>query len=133
MGEKILFKKRYLFLLIFVCLFVISTVSAQEISDETISYDSSLMTDSVSEYDLSMPLSDEEIQGSADNGTFSDLQKKINNADAGSTITLENDYKYDSGFPTEGITINKTLTINGNGHVIDALGQSRIFLLIQRK
>ena len=53
-GGKILFKKRYLFMAIFVSLFVISTVSAEEISNETISYDSSLMTDSVSEYDLSM-------------------------------------------------------------------------------
>ena len=128
-----MFKKRYLFMAIFVSLFVISTVSAEEISNETISYDSSLMTDSVSEYDLSMSLSDNEIQGSADNGTFTDLQKKINNADAGSIIILENDYNYNSGFPTEGISINKTLTIDGNGHVIDALGQSRIFFINSTK
>lgn len=113
--------------MIFVCLFTISAVSAEEIGNETISYESTLMGDSVSEYDLSMFLSDEDIQRSADNGTFTDLQKKINDADADSTITLENDYKYNSGFSSEGISINKTLTINGNGHVIDALGQSRIF------
>ncbi|WP_407415423.1 Ig-like domain-containing protein [Methanobrevibacter sp.] len=128
-----MFKKRYLFLIIFVCLFVISTVSAEEISNETISYDSSLMTDNVSEYDLSISSSDKEIQRSADNGTFTDLQKKINNADVGSTITLENDYKYTSEFPTEGISINKTLTIDGNGHIIDALGQSRIFFINSTK
>ena len=128
-----MFKKRYLFFAIIVCLFVISTVNAEEINNETISYESSLMTDSVSEYDLSMSLSDAEIQGSADNGTFTDLQEKINNADAGSTITLENDYKYDSGFSTEGISINKTLTINGNGYVIDASGQSRIFFINSTK
>ena len=116
-----------------VCLFAISTVSAEEICNETISQDSSLMTDSVSEYNLSISLTDNEIQGSADNGTFTDLQKKINNADVGSTITLENDYKYNSGFSTEGISINKTLTINGNGHVIDALGQSRIFFINSTK
>ena len=111
--------KRYLLLIIVVC-FAISTVSAEEISDETISYDSSITADSVSEYNLNMILSDKEIQGSADNGTFTDLQEKINDADVGSTITLENDYKYNSGFSTEGISINKTLTINGNGHIIDA-------------
>ncbi len=121
--------KRYLFLIIIVCLFTISTASAEKISNETISYDSTLMVESISECDLNMFLSDKEIQGSADNGTFTDLQEKINNADAGSTITLENDYKYNSGFPTEGISINKTLTINGNGHVIDALSQSRIFFI----
>ena len=119
--------------MIIVCLFTISTVSAEEIDNETISYDSNLMTESVSEYDLSMFLSDEEIQGSANNGTFTDLQKKINDADAGSTITLENDYKYNSGFSSEGISINKTLTIDGNGHVIDALGQSRIFFINSTK
>lgn len=32
-----------------------------------------------------------------------------------------------SGFPNYGIIIDKALTINGNGYVIDALGQSRIF------
>ncbi len=125
--------KRYLFLIIFVCLFTISAVSAEEIGNETISYDSNLMAESVSEYDLSMFLSDEEIQGSADNGTFTDLQKKIDDAYAGSTITLENDYKYNSGFSSEGISINKTLTIDGNGHVIDALGQSRIFFINSTK
>ena len=125
--------KRYLFLMMIVCLFAISTVSAEEICNETISQDSSLMTDSVSEYNLSISLTDNEIQGSTDNGTFTDLQKKINNADVGSTITLENDYEYNSGFSTEGISINKTLTINGNGHVIDALGQSRIFFINSTK
>ena len=59
-----------------VCLFAISTVSAEEICNETISQDSSLMTDSVSEYNLSISLTDNEIQGSTDNGTFTDLQKK---------------------------------------------------------
>ena len=111
--------KRYLFLIIFVCLFTISAVSAEEIGNETISYDSNLMAESVSENDLSMFLSD--------------LQKKIDDADAGSTITLENDYKYNSGFSSEGISINKTLTIDGNGHVIDALGQSRIFFINSTK
>lgn len=43
--------KRYLLLIIVVC-FAISTVSAEEISDETISYDSSITADSVSEYNL---------------------------------------------------------------------------------
>ncbi len=60
-------------------------------------------------------------------------KKKIDDADVGSIITLENDYKYDSGFSTEGISINKTLTINGNGYVIDALGQSRIFFINSTK
>ncbi|WP_407432535.1 right-handed parallel beta-helix repeat-containing protein, partial [Methanobrevibacter sp.] len=72
-------------------------------------------------------LSDKEILGSAEDGTFTDLQKKINDASEGSTISLEKNYIYNSGFSTYGITINKVLTINGNGHTIDALGKSGIF------
>ena len=34
---------------------------------------------------------------------------------------------YNPGFSANGITINKELTIKGNGYTIDALGQSRIF------
>jgi predicted outer membrane repeat protein len=89
------------------------------------SYDSGLTTDSVSVCDIS--LNAKEIQESANNGTFTDLQKKIDDAPAGSIISLEKDYIYDSGFSANGITINKELTINGNGYTIDALGQSRIF------
>ena len=121
-------KKGYLFLIIIVCLFAISTVSAEEINNETnmviSSYDSGLTTDSVSVCDISNA---KEIQESANNGTFTDLQKKIDDAPVGSTITLEKDYIYNSGFSANGITINKELTIKGNGYTIDALGQSRIF------
>lgn len=62
-----------------------------------------------------------------DSGTFTVLQEKINNASEGSTINLENDYKYDDAFGKEGITINKKLTVNGNGHTIDANSGARIF------
>ena len=69
-----------------------------------------------------------------DDGTFTALQEKINSAAAGSTINLENDYKYDEGFSSDGIVINynDNITINGNGHTIDASGKSRflIFTLI---
>ena len=72
----------------------------------------------------------EEIISTTDNGTFTALQKKIDNAEAGSTIILENDYLYDDGFDIEGISISKELTIHGNGHSIDALKKSRIFKII---
>ena len=125
-----MFKKRYLFLIIIICLLAISAVSAAEISNETnivANDDSSLMTESVNEDTLSVSLSEEEIQGSADNGTFTALQEKINNAGADSTIYLENDYKYNQGFSSDGIVINHKITIDGNGHTIDALGKSRVF------
>ena len=61
-----------------------------------------------------------------DDGTFTALQNKIDNAEEGSTIFLNNDYIYDEGFDIEGISISKKLTIQGNGHTIDALMKSRI-------
>ena len=79
---------------------------------------------------LDVSLSNDEVIGSADNGTFTDLQKKIDDADEGSTINLENDYHSEGSGE---ITINKVLTINGNGHVIDALGSSGIFSIASSK
>ena len=114
-------KKRYLFLIILVFLFAVSAVSADEIGNETNllanNHDSSLTAESISEDILSVSLSEEEIQGSADNGTFTALQKKIDDAPEGSTINLDT---YNSEFSNNGITINKTLAVGSNGYVIDA-------------
>ena len=63
----------------------------------------------------------------AASGTFTELQNKIDAAAEGSTITLDKDYKYNSGFSVKGIEINKDLTINGKGHTLDGLSKARIF------
>ena len=64
-----------------------------------------------------------------DGTTFWDLNQTIN-GNTNDTITLDRDYAYnqttDSAF-TEGIEINRPVTINGNGHTIDAKGQTSIF------
>ena len=65
----------------------------------------------------------------ADRGTFTDLQNKINTTEAGSTITLDRDYAYNSGFDVGGITISKNMTIEGNGHTLDGMSASRILNL----
>lgn len=64
---------------------------------------------------------------STDDGSFTALQNKINSAESDSTISLDNDYAYNSGFSADGISITKSITINGNGHTINGLGKSRIF------
>ena len=70
-----------------------------------------------------------EIISTTDDGTFTALQKKIDKTSKNSTITLERDYAYDEGFGTNGIVIDKDLTIEGNGHTLNGLFKSRIFIV----
>ncbi len=72
----------------------------------------------------------DESLGSADSGTFTDLEKKIVDAQEGSTLTLENDYAYNDGFSKLGILIAKSLTIDGNGYTIDAKNSGRVFNIL---
>ncbi|MDO5859923.1 MAG: hypothetical protein Q4Q55_04200 [Methanobrevibacter sp.] len=74
--------------------------------------------------------SQEEIIGDMNDGTFTSLQNKINNASDGSTIALDRDYTYDEGFHEIGIVINKNLTIDGKGHTLDGKSKSRIFMTL---
>ena len=60
--------------------------------------------------------------------TFTDLRNAINGATAGDTIVLTNDITNDMYNPNY-IRIDKTITIEGNGHKIDALGKSGIFFI----
>ncbi|AMK15550.1 right-handed parallel beta-helix repeat-containing protein [Methanobrevibacter olleyae] len=69
--------------------------------------------------------SNEEILGNGNPGSFKDLQKLINNAKPGDTITLNKDYVYKKG--DSRILINKALTINGKNHKIDGKSSTGIF------
>ena len=68
-----------------------------------------------------------EILGEGESGTFTQLQNEIN--DAGNELNLTMDYRWTDEFSGTGIVINNPITINGNGHSIDALGKIRIFEL----
>ncbi len=57
-------------------------------------------------------------------GDFSQLQNLINSASEGDTISLATDYVGGGE-----INVNKQLTIDGNGHSIDASHASRIFII----
>ena len=117
-------KKILLITLLLLAVFTISAVSAADnLTDEEI------LQDTPSE---ELELSDDDIISSSgniltDDGTFTALQNKIYNAAPGSTIVLENDYTYDEGFNDDGIRIAKSLTIDGNGHIINGNHQNRIF------
>ena len=66
-----------------------------------------------------------EVMNGTNVGTFTELQTLITNASSGDTIILDKDYKNNGG--ENRITIDKPLTIIGNGHVIDADEESGIF------
>ena len=111
--------KKYLFLILIVFLFSISAVSAEEINNGTNvmenSHDSELIAESVDGNDLL-----------TETGTFSELQDLINKVDSDAVINLTKDYVAESGGR---ISFSKevNLTINGNGHTLDANGKSGIF------
>ena len=131
------FKKSLLIACLILFLFSIASVSANEIYDVAITAEDNgiISVDEESSAENMDEILTESFQENVieadgeDDGTFSALQKKINDAEEGAVITLDKDYTYDEGFSKRGIRINKNLTINGNGHTLDGLSQSRIFLV----
>ena len=112
-------KTMVIFTLMLSILFAMSYVAASDVNDTCMAN----VEDDVIEQTF------EDSLVAKSQGTFSELQKKIDNASAGDTITLEKNYVYDEGFNKDGIVIGKDLTINGNGHTINGLSKSRILLV----
>lgn len=63
--------------------------------------------------------------------TFTELQELINNADENSQIDLEYNYYCDDEFGDNyyGVKITKNMTINGNGHTLDACEKTGVLLI----
>ena len=80
---------------------------------------------------LAISSSENEILGADEPGTFTELQQMIDSGNA--TINLTKDYQLDGAFNSYAIKIKNPITINGNGHSIDALGKYgiRIFEISQ--
>lgn len=122
-----MFKKRIFLAILLVLLFTISAVSATDnitsdiVSSEKIDEVASPNDDLAVENDVEILASE-----NSDVGTFNELESIIKNADKGSTINLDKDYKSSKNY-ADGISINKAMTINGNGHILDADFCGRIF------
>ena len=119
------FKNKLLFisLVLLVCL-TLSVASASDVDDT-----SNLTVDNDDDVILKSDDADLDIL-SDPTGSFNDLNTTINDASEGSEITLRGDYEFNPETDynyIDGIVINKTLTINGNGYTIDAGGSARIF------
>ena len=125
-------KKVLIITLLLLTVLTISSVSANEdLTDVTENVLQEYSSDSIELSDISddvITSSQDEIVG-ADNGTFTALKNKIETAEEGTTVNLENNYVYNDDFGTEPITISKQLTINGNGYKIDANSKTAVFSL----
>ncbi len=81
------------------------------------------MTDTADEVLSAEPTEDLEVSQPED---FSELVGLIKNTSSGKTLTLEKDYINDGTY-TKGILISKKMTIDGQGHTLDANNKSNIF------
>ena len=109
--------------MLFICLISISFVCA---TDNTI--DESILTiDDSSDEEIIGDASNEELVSDSSDGNFTELSNLI--SDAEGSLDLDKNYTRLSGdsVASTGIVINKSLTINGNGHAIDAKELGRIF------
>ena len=120
-------KKNLLLFCLIILLFAIPSVLAGDVDDMVIANDNSDVLE-ITNQDIDEIQNDELL---AEDGakTFTDLNNAIN-GNSDSEVYLDNDYNYssvsDSGFKS-GITINRNMTVNGNGHTIDAKKSARIF------
>ena len=98
---------------IVICMFLLilcslSIVSAQDTTNET----------QITQYANDTVLTDSstDLLTDSSRGSFDDLQNEINNADSGSVLYLQRDYKASDG---ANIKLDKSLTIDGQGHTLD--------------
>ena len=142
------FKKFIIFICLIVCMFSIASVCASDINDTVVasedqsddiisienSNDTVVASEDQSDDIISIENSDndeisvtEENELSADAGTFTDLADAIEHAV--DDLILTKNYTYSTGDSSysDGIVINKTITIDGNGFTINGNNQARAF------
>ena len=133
-------KKTFLFLfLLFIVIATASSASANDLSDDVVSdidddkleieQDNDVINEENSNQLSEVSADDADASLGAGVMSFGQLQGQINSVFEGGTLTLNNDYQWDSSFTGDLVVIEKAMTINGNGHVIDARKQTRIFYI----
>ena len=112
--------------LIVICLilFILISISAVSAVDEN----TNVITENNDNAILNINNVDDEILTDGNDGSFADLNAKIN-GDTSTDIVLDKNYTYSSKDTIkEGIAISKdNIVIDGKGHTIDANGKTRIF------
>ena len=89
-----------------------------ETNDDAVDVDNAILN-------LNTDMSEDNLQ--TDVSDFDDLSDKVNGTDDGETLYLESDYKTTNS--SSQIIISKSITIDGQNHVIDAPDVKRVFLI----
>ena len=114
--------------LMFICLILFILISVAAVS--AVDNNTNIITTNNNEDNnvLSINSSNDEILTAANDGSFADLNTKINGGSS-TNIVLDKDYRYSATDTIkDGIAISKNnIEIDGKGHKIDANGKSRIF------
>ena len=128
--KKMKYKKIMFMLVLVIFIFGVASICATDVNDTIIaSGDDSTIELSQADTDEMISSQEDELIGQTENvellnevdkGNFSELQANINEADEGSTLILNKSYEYNDDFRIGGIYINKSITIDGQGHKIDA-------------
>lgn len=127
MVRKLLGKKRVIFIIFLVSLFFMSAVNAADNATGEVINLENTEPEYVLEYNDSAILESDETNSF---GSFSELSRLIRSTGAGEIITLEKDYKVtDYSYD---IQIDKIVTIDGQGHTIDANHLSSIFYVTSK-
>lgn len=118
-----MFKNKYfIFIMIISALISISAVSAEDSSISINDTQSGVVVSD--ESDLEIDYSGEISEPKS----FDDLSGKISTLNEGDTLILDSDYKYAGSSGFSGITIGvNNVTIDGQGHTLDANNNGRIF------
>ena len=123
-------KKLMILIIIFVSLLTVSAVSAADnVTDDVVSVEETTTGAlGVGEAKEVVSVEDNQVilENTSNVGTFDELSSLIENTTEETTLELNKDYKYVSG-STGGIQINKAITIDGKGQVLDGNKLSRIF------
>lgn len=131
------FKKSFLLVCMIICLFSIASVAASDANDTSVAVDEQIDVTNVNEDSAELESGNVENLATSPK-TFTDLANLIENS--GSQINLDSDYKLDCQLEenqygrethvgndveyVKGIDINKSVTINGNGHKISGFGNT---------
>ncbi len=113
-------------LLIFSIFLLFISITAVCANDNA-TFDEFLSADGEMIDDIRSPIDEEKFSSAP--GSFNELSELVNGTDT--VINLEKDYKYISGdsVSSGGISIDKPMVINGNGHTINASNSVRILFV----